>query len=88
MAHRKYGNAFDDAMELLIENGFDSMADVLRDQQRHMDSDTHSPGDNKTLIRTASKKVRVFLFCCIFFGLGVVFWRVFLEMAWMDSMLP
>ena len=30
MAHRKHGNAFDDAMELLIENGFDSMADVLR----------------------------------------------------------
>ena len=30
MAHRKHGNAFDDAMELLIENGFDGMADVLR----------------------------------------------------------
>ena len=30
MAHRKHGNAFDDAMELLIGNGFDSMADVLR----------------------------------------------------------
>ena len=30
MAHRKHGNAFDDAMELLIEYGFDSMANVLR----------------------------------------------------------
>jgi len=30
MAHRKHGNAFDDAMELLIENGFDGMADVLK----------------------------------------------------------
>ena len=30
MAHQKHGNAFDDAMELLIENGFDGMADVLR----------------------------------------------------------
>jgi len=30
MAHRKHGNAFNDAMELLIENGFDGMADVLR----------------------------------------------------------
>lgn len=30
MAHRQHGNAFDDAMELLIENGFDGMADVLR----------------------------------------------------------
>ena len=30
MAHRQHGNAFDDAMELLIENGFDRMADVLR----------------------------------------------------------
>jgi transposase-like protein len=30
MAHRKHVNAFDDAMELLIDNGFDSMADVLR----------------------------------------------------------
>jgi putative transposase len=30
MAHRQDGNAFDDAMELLIENGFDGMADVLR----------------------------------------------------------
>ena len=30
MAPRKHGNAFDDAMELLIENGFDGMADVLR----------------------------------------------------------
>ena len=30
MAHREHGNAFDDAMELLIENGFDGMADVLR----------------------------------------------------------
>jgi len=30
MAHRQHGNAFDDAMEMLIENGFDGMADVLR----------------------------------------------------------
>ena len=30
MAHRTHGNAFDDAMELLIENGFDGMAEVLR----------------------------------------------------------
>jgi len=30
MAHRQHGNAFDDAMELLIENGFDRMADVLK----------------------------------------------------------
>jgi hypothetical protein len=30
MAHRKHGNAFNDAMELLIENGFDGMADVLK----------------------------------------------------------
>jgi len=30
MAHRQYGNAFDDAMELLIENGFDGMANVLQ----------------------------------------------------------
>ena len=30
MAHRKHGNAFNDAMELLIENGFDGMAGVLR----------------------------------------------------------
>jgi transposase-like protein len=30
MAHQKHGNAFDDAMEMLIENGFDSMADVLK----------------------------------------------------------
>ncbi len=30
MAHRQHGNTFNDAMELLIENGFDSMADVLR----------------------------------------------------------
>ena len=30
MAHRQHGNAFDDVMELLIENGFDGMADVLR----------------------------------------------------------
>jgi len=30
MAHRKHGNVFDDAMEMLIENGFDGMADVLR----------------------------------------------------------
>lgn len=30
MAHRKNDNAFDDAMELLIENGFDGMADVLK----------------------------------------------------------
>jgi len=30
MAHRQHGNAFNDAMELLIENGFDRMADVLR----------------------------------------------------------
>ena len=30
MAHRKHGNAFDDAMELLIENGFDGMAEVLK----------------------------------------------------------
>jgi putative transposase len=29
MAHRQHGNAFNDAMELLIENGFDGMADVL-----------------------------------------------------------
>ena len=30
MAHRTHGNVFDDAMEMLIENGFDGMADVLR----------------------------------------------------------
>ena len=30
MAHRQHGNAFNDAMEMLIENGFDGMADVLR----------------------------------------------------------
>ncbi len=30
MAHRQHGNAFDDAMELLIENGFDGMANVLQ----------------------------------------------------------
>ena len=30
MAHQQHGSAFDDAMELLIENGFDGMADVLR----------------------------------------------------------
>lgn len=30
MAHREHSNAFDGAMELLIENGFDGMADVLR----------------------------------------------------------
>ncbi len=30
MAHRQHGNAFDNAMELLIENGFDRMADVLK----------------------------------------------------------
>jgi len=30
MGHRQHGNAFDDAMEMLIENGFDGMADVLR----------------------------------------------------------
>ena len=30
MAHRQQGNAFDDAMELLIENGFDGMANVLQ----------------------------------------------------------
>ncbi len=30
MAHRQHGNAFNDVMELLIENGFDGMADVLR----------------------------------------------------------
>ena len=30
MAHRTHGNAFDDAMEMLIENGFDSMAEVLK----------------------------------------------------------
>ena len=30
MAHQKQGNAFDDAMELLIENGFDGMANVLQ----------------------------------------------------------
>ena len=30
MAHRKHGNVFDDAMEMLVENGFDSMADVLK----------------------------------------------------------
>jgi len=29
MAHREHGNAFDNAMELLIENGFDGMAKVL-----------------------------------------------------------
>ena len=29
MAHREHDNAFGDAMELLIENGFDGMADVL-----------------------------------------------------------
>ena len=30
MAHNEHSNAFNDAMELLIENGFDGMADVLR----------------------------------------------------------
>lgn len=30
MAHQQHGNAFNDAMELLIENGFDGMAEVLR----------------------------------------------------------
>ena len=30
MAHRQHGNALDGAMELLIENGFDGMAEVLR----------------------------------------------------------
>ncbi len=30
MAHREHGNAFNDVMELLIENGFDGMAKVLR----------------------------------------------------------
>ena len=30
MVHRKHGNAFDDVMEMLIENGFESMADVLK----------------------------------------------------------
>ncbi len=30
MAHRQHGNAFDDAMEMLIENGFDGMAEVLK----------------------------------------------------------
>ena len=30
MAHRQHGNAFDNAMELLIENGFDGMANVLQ----------------------------------------------------------
>jgi transposase-like protein len=30
MTHKVHGNAFNDAMELLIENGFDGMADVLR----------------------------------------------------------
>jgi transposase-like protein len=30
MAHQKHGNAFDDAMELLIENGFNGMVEVLR----------------------------------------------------------
>lgn len=30
MTHDEHGNAFNDAMELLIENGFDGMADVLR----------------------------------------------------------
>ena len=30
MAHRQHGNAFNDAMEMLIENGFDSMAEVLK----------------------------------------------------------
>lgn len=30
MAHRQHGNAFDDAMELLIENGFEGMANVLQ----------------------------------------------------------
>ena len=29
MAHRQLGNAFNDAMELLIVNGFDGMADML-----------------------------------------------------------
>jgi len=30
MAHQKHDNAFNNAMELLIENGFDGMAEVLR----------------------------------------------------------
>ena len=30
MAHRQHGSAFDNAMEMLIENGFDGMAEVLR----------------------------------------------------------
>jgi len=30
MAHRQHGNAFDDAMKMLIENGFDGMANVLQ----------------------------------------------------------
>ncbi len=30
MAHQQHGSAFNDAMELLIKNGFDGMADVLR----------------------------------------------------------
>ena len=30
MAHQKHGNVFNDAMELLIENGFNGMADVMR----------------------------------------------------------
>ncbi|MBW2596856.1 MAG: IS256 family transposase [Deltaproteobacteria bacterium] len=30
MAHQRHGNAFNDAMELLIENGFDGMASVLQ----------------------------------------------------------
>lgn len=30
MAHQQHGNAFNDAMELLIENGFDGMAEVLK----------------------------------------------------------
>jgi len=29
MAHREHGNAFDGAMELLIENGFDGGASVV-----------------------------------------------------------
>jgi transposase-like protein len=30
MAHREHGNAFNDVMEMLIANGFDGMAEVLR----------------------------------------------------------
>ena len=30
MTYQRHGNAFDNAMELLIENGFDRVADVLQ----------------------------------------------------------